>query len=100
MMSQSNEMSELDGETIAGLIARKEEIERRLRAWDYPPRGSITASCGHRVYGGDTGECVSHWDWGDHGDLVEYYSCFCPWCALHTKVSGRYIPGMIQQEAA
>lgn len=62
------------------------------RAWDYPPRGSITASCGHKLYGDDTGEALASHSWdtfsdGSYGPCT-MYACYCPWCALHLKVSG------------
>lgn len=60
-------------------------------AWDYPPRGSIIASCGHRLHGGDLGEIVSYWDWSEDGSLAEFCSTYCPWCAIRTKVSGRLV---------
>lgn len=59
-------------------------------AWDYPPRGSLTASCGHRILDGYSGEHLSWWDW-DGGELVEISGSYCPTCAVHMKVSGRLI---------
>lgn len=73
------------------------------KAWDYPPRGGCTASCGHYASFPaciDWDESVAWWDWDEWGDLVPFSASFCPPCALALKVSGRFIPDHKFAEAA
>ena len=67
-------------------------------AWDYPIRGSITASCGHKLGPSESGELISWWDWDEWGDLVEFSGCHCVWCAIRVKVSGRHIETYVFDE--
>lgn len=60
------------------------------KAWDYPPRGSITASCGHRVYD-DCGETIAiasfdSFSDGSYGPCIDFGS-YCPPCAIRVKTS-------------
>jgi len=67
-------------------------------AWDYPPRGSVTASCGHRLSVAEGGgELITSWDW-DGGDMVETAGCYCTWCAIRLKVSGLHIKTWVSDE--
>lgn len=70
--------------------------------WDYPPQGSCTASCGHRVFE-DMGEPVAYASWdtfsdGSYGPCTTY-ACYCPFCALKIKVSGLFIAEPEMEEA-
>lgn len=75
------------------------EIELAEPAWHYPNKGSIQASCGHKL-GPDegSGESISWWDWNEWGDLVEFSGCHCTWCAIRLKVSGRHIDTWVWEE--
>jgi len=64
------------------------------KAWDYPPRGMIIASCGHRVYddgGEQLGQPYHGCDAIDGFYEGESWGCYCPPCALRLKVSGLLI---------
>lgn len=86
----------MDASTIAEARQKIAELEQSLKAWDYPPRGGMQASCGHKLHGSDSGECLDSYSWdtfsdGGYGPCI-MSACYCPWCAIHLKVSGYLVP--------
>lgn len=74
------------------MMYRGQCINCAPKAWDYPNKGSITASCGHKLQPDEGhGEHIAWWDWNEWGHLVQFSGCHCTWCAIHLKVSGRHI---------
>jgi hypothetical protein len=65
-------------------------LQRDRRCWEYPIRGSITASCGCNLGPNEMGELISYWGWDD-GMMREFSGSYCIWCALRIKVSGLHI---------
>lgn len=77
---------------------RGECLDCRPDAWEYPRKGTINASCGHRLGPDESGELIAWWDRNEWGELVKFSGCHCTWCAIHLKVSGRHISTWVWEE--